>query len=135
MLLSSGLTTGYGTVPAQDVDVESVLRSACCETQAHTMHGSLNEGILGFCAPCRVQHGQSGPKWAAQESAIVSIIGALSLLVPIDTNKARLQRLELVPSFVTLATQALVSALRNAQSTLGIAATSLHPCDITDPAT
>ena len=66
---------------------------------------------------------------------MVSITGALSLLVPIDKNKARLQRLELVPALVTLATQALVSALCNAQSTLGIAATSLHACDNADPAT
>ncbi len=60
MLLSSGLKTGSETVPTQDVDVESVLRSECCETQATQMHGSLNEGILDLCAPCRVQHGQSG---------------------------------------------------------------------------
>lgn len=34
MLLSIGLKTRSETVPAQDVDVESVLRSECCETQA-----------------------------------------------------------------------------------------------------
>ena len=98
------------------------------------MHGSLNEGILGFCAACRVQHGQSR-HGQGKARAMVSITGALSFLVPIDTNKARLQRLELVLALVTVATQALVSALRSAQSTLGIAATSLHSCDTTDPTT
>lgn len=89
----------------QDVDVQSVLRSECCETQAHTMHGNLNEGISGFCAPCKVQHGQSGPKWAGQESPMVSITGALGVLVLTDTKKARLQRLELVLALVAVTTQ------------------------------
>ena len=127
MILSSCLNNQYETVPAQDIDVESVLRSISCKTQAHTMHGSLDEGIpkmriSGFCATRRVQQGQSGPQWAGHESARVSIIGALGLLVLIDTNKARLQRLELVLALVTVATQ-VRSALRyNAQSILGTAA-------------
>ena len=96
------------------------------------MHGSLNEGILGFCAACRVQHGQSR-HGQGKARAMVSITGALSFLVPIDTNKARLQRLELALALVTVATQALAQG--SAQSTLGIAATSLHSCDTTDPTT
>ena len=53
---------------------------------------------------------------------MVSITGALSFLVPIDTNKARLQRLELVLALVTVATQVRPALRHNAQSILGIAA-------------
>lgn len=60
MILSSCLNNKYETVPAQDIDVESVLRSISCKTQAHTMHGSLNEGILGFCATRRSSKGNQG---------------------------------------------------------------------------